>query len=115
MTHCRSEKDAPSSFWMSGSATLMIVMSTSSMNVPRLTATRVHHRFGSGWGALEEAGAAVGSVGGDGASAGAGGDELPHLICPQFGNRCKKCSVRRRLLSGHLGISPICGVRWTEL
>ena len=49
MTHWRSENDAPTCLWMSGSATLMIVMSTSSMNVPRLTATSVHQRFGFGW------------------------------------------------------------------
>ena len=37
---------APSAVWMSGSATFTIVMSSSSMNVPRQTATSVHH-FGS--------------------------------------------------------------------
>ena len=89
MIHCRSENEAPSCCWMSGSATLMIVMSTRSMKVPRLTATRVHHRFGSGWGELGGAGAAVDPEGGS-TSAGAGGDELTRLICPLFGNRCKK-------------------------
>ncbi len=44
-THCRSEKLAFSARWMSGSATFTIVMSSSSMNVPRQTATSVHHLF----------------------------------------------------------------------
>ena len=44
-THCRSEKLAVSPVWMSGRATLTMVTSSSSMNVPRQTATRVHHLF----------------------------------------------------------------------
>src|SRR3954451_5859061 len=43
MTHCRSLNVASSSRAMSGSATLTIVMSSSSMNVARHTASRVHH------------------------------------------------------------------------
>ncbi len=43
MTHCRSESEASSSRWMSGSATFTIVMSSSSMNTPVQTAARVHH------------------------------------------------------------------------
>src|SRR3954468_13407483 len=46
-THCRSAKDACSDVWMSGNATFTIVMSSSSMNVPKQTATSVHHLFGS--------------------------------------------------------------------
>src|SRR3954466_13080268 len=46
-TRCRSENDAPSDVWMSGSATFTMVMSSSSMNVPRETATRVIHLLGS--------------------------------------------------------------------
>ena len=44
-THCRSEKLEFSARWMSGRATFTIVMSSSSMNVPRQTATSVHHLF----------------------------------------------------------------------
>ncbi len=43
MTHCRSDSEAFRSRWMSGSATFTIVMSSSSMNTPVHTATRVHH------------------------------------------------------------------------
>ena len=43
MTHCTSLKLASSSPEMSGSATFTIVMSSSSMNVARQTASRVHH------------------------------------------------------------------------
>src|SRR3954471_998402 len=46
-THCRSAKDACSDVWMSGNATFTIVMSSNNMNVPRQTATSVHHLFGS--------------------------------------------------------------------
>src|SRR3954449_10529203 len=46
MTHCRSEKVECRSCWMLGSATFTIVMSSSSMKVPRQTAASVHH-FGS--------------------------------------------------------------------
>ena len=42
-THCRSEKLECKAVWMSGNATLTIVMSSKSMNVPRQTATSVHH------------------------------------------------------------------------
>ena len=42
-THCRSEKLECSARWISGRATFTIVMSSSSMNVPRQTATSVHH------------------------------------------------------------------------
>ena len=41
--HCRSEKLECSACWISGSATFTIVMSSSSMKVPRQTATSVHH------------------------------------------------------------------------
>ena len=41
--HCRSEKLAPSPRWISGSATVTMVISSSSMNMPRHTATSVHH------------------------------------------------------------------------
>lgn len=44
-THWRSEKLACSDRWMSGSATFTMVMSSSSMNVPRHTAVSVHHLF----------------------------------------------------------------------
>ena len=44
-THCRSEKLECSARWISGRATFTIVMSSSSMNVPRQTATSVHHLF----------------------------------------------------------------------
>ena len=44
-THCRSEKLECRAAWMSGRATLTIVMSSNSMNVPRHTATSVHHLF----------------------------------------------------------------------
>ena len=43
MTHCRSEKFAFSEDWIAGSATLTMVTSRSSMNVPTHTAIRVHH------------------------------------------------------------------------
>src|SRR3954451_20695040 len=43
MTHCRSDSEASSWLWMSGSATFTIVMSSSSMNTPVQTAVRVHH------------------------------------------------------------------------
>ena len=43
MTHCRSLKVECSEAWICGSATFTTVRSSSSMNVPRLTATRVHH------------------------------------------------------------------------
>src|SRR4051812_40575051 len=46
MTHCRSENVELRSCWMLGSATFTIVMSSSSMKVPRQTAASVHH-FGS--------------------------------------------------------------------
>src|SRR3954449_984803 len=46
MTHWRSANDESRSCWMLGSATFTIVMSSSSMKVPRQTAARVHH-FGS--------------------------------------------------------------------
>ena len=46
-THCRSANEACSEVWMSGSATFTIVMSSSSMNVPRQTAISVHHLFGA--------------------------------------------------------------------
>src|SRR6478672_3099245 len=46
MTHCRSDSEASSWLWMSGSATFTIVMSSSSMNTPVHTAVSVHH-FGS--------------------------------------------------------------------
>ena len=42
-THCSWAKLACRSSWMLGSATFTIVTSTSSMNVPRQTASRVHH------------------------------------------------------------------------
>src|SRR3954452_9358320 len=43
MTHWRSERPAPSSVWMSASATFTIVMSRRRMKTPRHTATSVHH------------------------------------------------------------------------
>ena len=43
MTHCRLEKLASRSLWMSGRATLTIVMSIRSMNVAAQTASKVHH------------------------------------------------------------------------
>ena len=43
MTHCRSDSEASSWVWMSGSATFTIVMSSRSMNTPVQTAVRVHH------------------------------------------------------------------------
>src|SRR5262245_49667461 len=43
MTHWRSDSVALSCCWMSGSATLTIVMSSRSMNTPVQTAARVHH------------------------------------------------------------------------
>jgi hypothetical protein len=43
--HCRSEKLEFSACWISGRATVTIVTSSSSMNVPRHTATSVHHLF----------------------------------------------------------------------
>ena len=43
ITHCRSASDAWNACWMYGSATLTIVMSSSSMNTPVQTASRVHH------------------------------------------------------------------------
>src|SRR5215467_10802510 len=46
--HCRSEKLECKAFWMSGSATLTMVMSSSNMNVPRHTAPSVHHLFPRG-------------------------------------------------------------------
>src|SRR3954469_2396828 len=46
MTHCRSANVELRSCWMLGSATFTMVMSSSSMNVPRQTAASVHH-FGS--------------------------------------------------------------------
>ena len=42
-THWRPAKLELSACWMSGSATLITVMSSSNMNVPRQTATSVHH------------------------------------------------------------------------
>src|SRR3954470_8915120 len=51
MTHCRSANVESRSCWMLGSATFTIVMSSSSMNVPRQTAPSVHH-FGSGFARL---------------------------------------------------------------
>ena len=44
-THCRSEKLEFRARWISGRATFTIVISSSSMNVPRHTATSVHHLF----------------------------------------------------------------------
>ena len=43
MTHWRSASEAWNACWMYGSATLTIVMSSSSMNTPVQTASRVHH------------------------------------------------------------------------
>lgn len=43
MTHCKSAKAAEKSRWMSGRATLTIVMSSNNMKTPVQTATRVHH------------------------------------------------------------------------
>jgi hypothetical protein len=43
ITHCRSVKLAPRSFWTEGSAVLTTVMSSSSMNVPMHTTISVHH------------------------------------------------------------------------
>ncbi len=43
ITHCTSVKEAPRSLWIEGSAVLTTVMSSRSMNVPTLTASRVHH------------------------------------------------------------------------
>jgi hypothetical protein len=43
--HCRSEKLECSACWMFGRATVTIVTSSSSMKVPRHTATSVHHLF----------------------------------------------------------------------
>jgi hypothetical protein len=43
ITHCRSASEAWKACWMYGSATLTIVMSSSSMNTPVHTASRVHH------------------------------------------------------------------------
>ena len=42
-THWRPEKLELSARWMSGSATLITVMSSNNMKVPRQTATSVHH------------------------------------------------------------------------
>ena len=42
-THCSCAKLACNSSWMLGSATFTIVMSTSSMNVPRQTASKVQY------------------------------------------------------------------------
>ncbi len=42
-THCSPVRSVWSSFWMSGSATLTTVMSSSNMNVARQTASRLHH------------------------------------------------------------------------
>ena len=42
-THCRSLKLASRSRWISGSATLTMVMSSSSMNIATQVASRVHH------------------------------------------------------------------------
>src|SRR4051812_43661775 len=47
-THCRSLKLALRSFWIAGSATFTIVMSSSSMKVPIATQASVHQRFGLG-------------------------------------------------------------------
>jgi hypothetical protein len=43
ITHCRSDNEACNCRWISGSATLTIVISSNSMNTPSTTATRVHH------------------------------------------------------------------------
>ena len=43
ITHCRSASEASNACSMSGRATFTIVTSSSSMNVPAATATRVHH------------------------------------------------------------------------
>ena len=42
-THCRSENEECSERWMSGSATLTTVMSSSSMKMATDTAINVHH------------------------------------------------------------------------
>ena len=43
ITHCRSESEASSWLWMSGSATFTIVMSSRSMNTPVLRGARYLH------------------------------------------------------------------------
>ena len=43
ITHCTSVKLADRSFSIDGSAVFTTVMSSSSMNVPTLTASKVHH------------------------------------------------------------------------
>jgi len=41
--HCRPEKPEPSPRWMSGSATVTIVISSNNVKMPGHTATSVHH------------------------------------------------------------------------
>src|SRR3954469_11540547 len=53
MTHCRSEKLEPRSFWMSGSATLTTVTSSSSMNTATQTTASVTHLRRSSSGKLQ--------------------------------------------------------------